>query len=237
MSPSASELSPAGFDRSLRLKVTRVGGTPVPHPSPPQPLGTPGREEERRLCCDVGEKRMGSRVRGQRKPYKQQHARSSHHRPPATHTHGDSLPFPALALPARAHRLPGPGPQAQFHCLPRLVPRAPGHPQDKNLSQRLEGPTLPTPTPELSKRCRGNGCWRHSPFIHVLATPAEGKSKDKISPFHSQRRAGRGWNYTSQDAQLHIHTQTHTASPKRDLSEMRPGALHSGTCSPPRDSS
>lgn len=87
-----SELSPAGFDRSLRLKVTRVGGSPGPHPRPPQPLGTPGREEERRLCCDVGEK---NGQQGQRPKKAIQAAACPElpsQAPPATHTHGDSFP-------------------------------------------------------------------------------------------------------------------------------------------------
>lgn len=203
-----SELSPAGFDRSLRLKVTRVGGTPVPHPNPPQPLGTPGREEERRVCCDVGEKRMGSRVRGQRKPYKQQHARSSHHRPPG-HTHPWGRPsLPGSASPRAS--APGPRPASPVPLLALACSSGPRPPTGQEPLPEAGGPNFTHSNPGAEQEVSGELMLASFPVHPRSCHPCQGQIKRQDLPL-SQPAAG--WP----GLELHVprctapypHTNTH----------------------------
>lgn len=123
--------------------------TPLPGHRDPQA----GR---RRGASSVMLERMGSRVRGQRKPYKQRHAWSCHHMPsPATHT-----PL-RVALPSKLSASPH---SSAFwgHTLlrrtcysPWLIPGTSGCPWERNLSQVLHGSALPTLTLGLARCVRG----------------------------------------------------------------------------------
>lgn len=126
------ELSPAGFDRSLRHSVTGSGDA-LALPSPPQPLGSPSREEERRLSCGVGE-RMGSRGRGQR-----------------SHTSSNMPGVPiACQSQTQTHIPEGPSLQAlrrstpiSFLVIPsQRVPQSPALPTGKELLPDATGPSF-----------------------------------------------------------------------------------------------
>lgn len=130
-----SELSSSGFDGSQRLSVNRGWPLPARSTNPLAGLGLP-RQEDRWLMEDEWMiRKNGSKVRGQRKPFKQ-HVQ-----------HSLRMPILAVHMPAKAASSPRfCQPTAiQDHALPTpsTAPLAysfgpPGYPRENILSQMLQ---------------------------------------------------------------------------------------------------
>lgn len=159
MFPSWSELSPAGFDRSLRLNGTGAGNTPAP-PLPSPATGLP-REGGGEAASVVLERKNGQQGQRPKEPYKQQHAWSTHHTLiPATHTHTHTPQSARVAFHLPSSHQPMPiSPLETTPCSanpPWLILRPQDCPQENNVSQVPQGLDLYTLTPALARGIRGN---------------------------------------------------------------------------------
>jgi len=178
---SRSELSLAGFDRSLRCSVTGLA-TPWPHRSPPWPRGSPGREEERQLICGVGEEEWAAgseakeAIQAATCPEHPLHTNPGHAHVCSlslslslslSHTQTQTLPhrWPPLpsSLPAYAHQSAFWGPALLGHPIGACS----DCPQ-KSLSQMPQGFDLYTLSPALARGVRGTEAWPTTPSSTFL---------------------------------------------------------------------
>lgn len=207
---SRTELSPAGFDRSLRCNVTGLA-PPWLHHSPPRPRGSPGREEERQLACGVGEKEWAAGSEAKEaiqaatclehpSHTNPDHARACVFLPTHTQTHTDTLshtgrlPFQALCLPT-----PDPIHPTGQSSDPRTAHRT-------RASQMAWGSDLYALSPALATGVRGTEAWSTTPSSTFLPPLPQSNQMTRCPQFTANDKST--WAGTT-CPKMHSSTTTH----------------------------